>query len=95
MVVSLNYCSQNGGKLYRAPYYNENPNIGPRIIGNLDQSPYRDCRVCILGLYRDNGKENGNYYRVCGNRDEARRHEGLSLKAFVKEAAVELKKKRL
>ena len=38
-VVSLNYCSQNGGNLYRAPYYNGNPNIGPRIIGNLDQSP--------------------------------------------------------
>ena len=41
MVVSLNYCSQNGGNLYRAPYYNGNPNIGPRIIGNLDQYPYR------------------------------------------------------
>ena len=27
MVVSLNYCSQNGGNLYRAPYYNGNPNI--------------------------------------------------------------------
>ena len=40
MVVSLNYCSQNGGNLYRAPYYNGNPNIGPRIIGNLDQSLY-------------------------------------------------------
>ena len=40
MVVSLKYCSQNGGNLYRAPYYNGNPNIGPRIIGNLDQSPY-------------------------------------------------------
>ena len=40
MVVSLNYCSQNGGNLYRAPYYNGNPNIGPRIIGNLDQSPH-------------------------------------------------------
>ena len=40
MVVSLNYCSQNGGNVYRAPYYNGNPNIGPRIIGNLDQSPY-------------------------------------------------------
>ena len=38
MVVSLNYCSQNGGNLYRAPYYNGNPNIGPRTIGNLDQS---------------------------------------------------------
>ena len=37
--VSLNYCSQNGGKFYRDPYYNGNPNIGPRIIGNLDQSP--------------------------------------------------------
>ena len=40
MVVSLNYCSQNGGNSYRAPYYyNGNPNIGPRIIGNLDQYP--------------------------------------------------------
>ena len=37
--VSLNYCSQNGGNLYRAPNYNGNLNIGPRIIGNLDQSP--------------------------------------------------------
>ena len=43
MVVSLNYCSQNGGNLYRAPYYNENPNIGPRIIGNLDQYPYTNA----------------------------------------------------
>ena len=39
VVVSLNYCSQNGGNVYRAPYYNGNPNIGPRTIGNLDQSP--------------------------------------------------------
>ena len=44
MVVSLNYCSQNGGNLYRAPYYNGNPNIGPRIIGNLDQYP---CMVFL------------------------------------------------
>ena len=43
MVVSLNYCSQNGGNLYRTPYYNGNPNIGPRIIGNLDQYPHRVC----------------------------------------------------
>ena len=28
MEVSLNYCSQNGGNVYRAPYYNRNPNIG-------------------------------------------------------------------
>ena len=41
MTVSLNCCSQNGGNLYRAPYYNGTPNIGPRIIGNLDLSPYR------------------------------------------------------
>ena len=40
MVVSLNYCSQNGGNLKRAPYYNRNPNIGPRIVGNLDQYPH-------------------------------------------------------
>ena len=37
-----NYCSQNGGNLHRAPYYNGNLNIGPRIIGNLDQSPHGD-----------------------------------------------------
>ena len=49
MVVSLNYCSQNGGNLYRAPYYNGNPNIGPRIIGNLDQYPYAGLRVQGLG----------------------------------------------
>ena len=42
MGVSLNYCSQNGGNVYRAPYYNGNPNIGPLILGNLDQYPYRD-----------------------------------------------------
>ena len=40
MVVSLNYCSQNGGNLYRGPYYNGNPNIGSRTIGNLDQYPH-------------------------------------------------------
>ena len=29
-------------KLYKyiAPYYFGNPNIGPRIVGNLDQYPY-------------------------------------------------------
>ena len=30
---------------------------------------YRDYRVyirVILGLYRDNGKENGNYYSILG-----------------------------
>ena len=40
MEVSLNYCSQNGGNLYRAPYYNRNLNIGTRIDSNLGQSPY-------------------------------------------------------
>ena len=25
---------------------------------------YGDYRCIILGLYRDNGKENGSYYRV-------------------------------
>ena len=40
MVVSLNYCSQNGGNLYRAPYYNRNPNIGLGVIRNLDQYPH-------------------------------------------------------
>ena len=48
MIVSLNYCSQNGGNLYRAPYYNGNPNIGPRIDSNLGQSPYVDI-VAVLG----------------------------------------------
>ena len=38
--VSLNYCSQNGGNLYRAPYYNRNLNIGPRIDSSLGQSPH-------------------------------------------------------
>ena len=46
MVVSLNYCSQNRGNLCRAPYYNGNPNIGPRIIGNLDQS---SCAIFVSG----------------------------------------------
>ena len=53
MEVSLNYCSQNGGNLYRAPYYNRNPNIGPRIDSNLGQSPYRGhvgFRVRVKGL---------------------------------------------
>ena len=60
VVVPLNYCSQNGGNLYRAPYYNGNPNIGPRMIGNLDQYPcvcarkfflshQCGCGVCGLG----------------------------------------------
>ena len=40
MEISLNYCSQNGGNVYRAPYYNGNPKIGRRIIGNLNQYPY-------------------------------------------------------
>ena len=39
--VSLNYCYQNGGNLYRAPYYKRNLNIGPRIDSNLGQSPFR------------------------------------------------------
>ena len=50
MVVSLNYCSQNGGNLYRAPYYNGNPNIGPRIIGNLDQSPNENRCLSSQGV---------------------------------------------
>ena len=32
--------------LYRAPYYNGKPNIGPRIIRNLDQYPHE----LLLGL---------------------------------------------
>ena len=37
--VSLNYCSQNGGNVYKAPYYSRNLHIGPRIDSNLGQSP--------------------------------------------------------
>ena len=48
VVGSLNYCSQNGGNLYRAPYYNGNPNIGPRIIGNLDQYPRNTLGVVVF-----------------------------------------------
>ena len=40
MKVSLNYCSQNGGNLHRALYYNRNLNIGPCTDSNLGQSPY-------------------------------------------------------
>ena len=47
--VSLNYCSQNGGNLYRAPYYDRNPNIGPRIDSNLGQSP-TSFSVLFLGV---------------------------------------------
>ena len=32
--VSLNYCSQNGRNLYRAPYYNRNLNI-VLLLGTL------------------------------------------------------------
>ena len=39
MLVYLNYCAQNGGNLHRAPYYNGNPNIGPRIIGKFRPIP--------------------------------------------------------
>ena len=35
----LNFCFQNGGNLYRTPYYSRNLNIGPRIDSNLGQSP--------------------------------------------------------
>ena len=47
-MISLNHCSQNGGNLYRAPYCNGNPNIGPRIIGNLDQSPFTTLIVVLV-----------------------------------------------
>ena len=40
LVVSPNSCSQNGGNVYRAPYYNWNPNIRARVMGNLDQDPF-------------------------------------------------------
>ena len=48
--VSPNYCSQNGGNLYRAPYYNRNPYIGPRIDSNVGQSPCRSLVQQGLGL---------------------------------------------
>ena len=47
VVVSLNYCSQNGGNVYRDPYYNGNPNTGPCIIGNLDQYPGEHGLLCL------------------------------------------------
>ena len=54
MVVSLNYCSQNGGNVYRAPYYNRNLNIGPRIDSNLRQSPYKvPWGLGFRGFYKD------------------------------------------
>ena len=37
--VSPNYCSQQGGEIYRDPYYKRNPNLGRRIDSNLGQSP--------------------------------------------------------
>ena len=52
LVVSLNYCSQNGGNLYRAPYYNGNPNIGPHIMGNLWFGVWKPQAVWGLGLPR-------------------------------------------
>ena len=58
MEVSLNYCSQNGGNLYRAPYYNGNPNIGPRTIGNLDQYPYNHI-ITIIQLLLKGGSTEG------------------------------------
>ena len=54
MEVSLNYCSQNGGNLYRAPYYNGNLNIGPHIVGNLDQSPYVELSSGSVALFSRN-----------------------------------------
>ena len=51
MEVSLNYCSQNGGNVYRAPYYSRNLNIGPRIDSNLGQSPYsQSTRFSTLSI---------------------------------------------
>ena len=35
------------------------------IIGIL-LGLYRDDRVCIVGSYRDNAKEHGNYYNIVG-----------------------------
>ena len=40
MEVSLNHCSQKGGNSYKAPYYNSNLHIGPRIDSNLRQAPH-------------------------------------------------------
>ena len=71
MGVSLNYCSQNGGNLYRAPYYNGNPNIGPRIMGNLDQYPYHfGYEASCLGFQGfgwlvNRGMDYRNHSRLC------------------------------
>ena len=45
-----------GGNLYRAPYYNRNLNIGPRIDSNVGQSPYVGackgfCRGYLAAIY--------------------------------------------
>ena len=47
MEVSLNYCSQNGGNLYRAPYYN----IGPRIDSDLGQSPHSTWNTVLKAAH--------------------------------------------
>ena len=52
LAVSLNYCSQNGGNLYRAPFYNRNPNIVPRIDSNLGQSPFRVQGLGVMGIQK-------------------------------------------
>ena len=38
--------------------------LGGSILGSLILGNYRVCRdpIVVLGLRRDNGKENGNYY---------------------------------
>ena len=61
MEVSLNYCSQNGGNVYRAPYYNRNLNIGPRIDSNLGQSPYKRG---IMGGSMSRGSRNRPQHTV-------------------------------
>ena len=51
----------------RAVYYNVR-GLGFRVTWNSKriQPPCRDYMGFILGLYWDNGKENGNYYSILG-----------------------------
>ena len=47
--VSLNDCSQNGGNLYWAPYYNRNLNMGPNKENANNTSKIR-VRIMIISV---------------------------------------------
>ena len=74
--VSLNCCSQNGGNLYRAPYYNRNLNIGPRIDSNLGQSPYgfqNQMRLRLHGLEKVWVEKDKPIHRTAGKSERKER----------------------